>query len=127
MHIKLGRGGLADVEWTVQLLQMQHAAGVPDLQTTATLRGLSGAQAAGLVDDADADALRTAWLIATRVRNAIVLAQGRPSDLMPSEARARAAVARAMGYHVGETADLLEDYQRATRRARRVHERLFAQ
>ena len=29
-HTKLGRGGLADVEWTIQLLQLQHAFEVPE-------------------------------------------------------------------------------------------------
>jgi [glutamine synthetase] adenylyltransferase / [glutamine synthetase]-adenylyl-L-tyrosine phosphorylase len=126
MHIKLGRGGLADVEWTVQLLQLRHAGRMPELRTTSTLEALSRARALDLLTDSDETALRTAWLIASRVRNAIVLAQGRPSDTVPSDARARASVARAMGYRAGHTGDLLEDYQRATRRARQVHERLFA-
>jgi [glutamine synthetase] adenylyltransferase / [glutamine synthetase]-adenylyl-L-tyrosine phosphorylase len=125
MHIKLGRGGLADVEWTVQLLQLRHADQAPVLQTTATLDALAGARAERLISDADERSLREAWLIATRVRNAIVLAHGRPSDLVPSNARSMASVARAMGYRAGHTGDLLEDYQRATRRARTVHERLF--
>jgi glutamate-ammonia-ligase adenylyltransferase len=126
MHLKLGRGGLADVEWTVQLLQLRHAAAVPTLRTTGTLDGLDAALNAQLLTASDENILRTAWLLATRVRNAVVLAQGRASDMVPSDARARAAVARAMGYGSGSTADLLEDYQRATRRARQVHERLFA-
>jgi [glutamine synthetase] adenylyltransferase / [glutamine synthetase]-adenylyl-L-tyrosine phosphorylase len=126
MHIKLGRGGLADVEWTVQLLQLRHAGRLPELRTTSTLEALSQARALGLLTDSDETALRSAWLIASRVRNAIVLAQSRPSDTVPSDARARASVARAMGYRAGHTGDLLEDYQRATRRARQVHERLFA-
>ena len=126
MHLKLGRGGLTDVEWTVQLIQLQHAARVPELQKTATLDTLAAALDAGLINASDEATLRDAWLIATRVRNAIVLAQGRPSDIMPSDTKSQAAIARAMGYRVGQTGDLLEDYQRATRRARRVHERLFA-
>jgi glutamate-ammonia-ligase adenylyltransferase len=81
---------------------------------------------AQLLTGPDEAILRTAWLLATRVRSAIVLAHGRASDIVPSDARARAAVARAMGYGSGSTADLLEDYQRATRRARQVHERLFS-
>jgi glutamate-ammonia-ligase adenylyltransferase len=126
MHVKLGRGGLTDVEWTVQLIQLEHAARVTELQKTATLETLAAALDAGLINPSDEATLRDAWLIATRVRNAIVLAQGRPSDIMPSDTKSQAAIARAMGYGVGQTADLLEDYQRATRRARRVHERLFA-
>jgi glutamate-ammonia-ligase adenylyltransferase len=126
MHLKMGRGGLADVEWTVQLMQLQHGARVPALRTTATLAALGAARDAELMSEPDEAALRAAWLIASRVRNAIVLAHGRASDTMPSELRSRAAVARAMGYRADNAGELLEDYQRATRRARQVHERLFA-
>ena len=41
-HTKLGRGGLADVEWTIQLLQLQHAFEVPDLRTPAHPAGDRG-------------------------------------------------------------------------------------
>jgi glutamate-ammonia-ligase adenylyltransferase len=126
LHLKLGRGGLADVEWTIQLLQLQHGATTPALQTTATVPAIEAAAAAGLLAEEDAASLRDAWVVATRVRNAIVLARGRPSDVMPSDARTLGAVARAMGYGAGRGGELLEDYRRATRRARAVHERLFA-
>ena len=127
MHIKLGRGGLADVEWTVQLIQLRHAAQRPGAADDRHPRGACARRGPrGLLTEPDERALREAWLIATRVRNAIVLAQGRPSDIVPSDARSMASVARAMGYRAGHTGDLLEDYQRATRRARAVHERLFA-
>ena len=42
-HVKLGPGGLTDVEWTVQLLQLRHAARVAGLRTTATLPALEAA------------------------------------------------------------------------------------
>lgn len=48
-HTKLGRGGLADVEWTVQLIQLRHAHEVPGLQNTATLVALDAAAEAGLI------------------------------------------------------------------------------
>jgi len=125
MHTKLGRGGLSDVEWTVQLMQLRYAGDVPELRTTSTLQALAAGRGAGLISDLDAAELRTAWLLATRVRNAIVLAMGRPSDTIPTDVRNAAAVARAMGYRAGHTGDLLEDYLRATRRARLGFERLF--
>ncbi|HVT65590.1 MAG TPA: bifunctional [glutamine synthetase] adenylyltransferase/[glutamine synthetase]-adenylyl-L-tyrosine phosphorylase [Mycobacteriales bacterium] len=125
-HLKLGRGGLSDVEWTAQLLQLQHGAELPELRTTATLEALRAATAADLLSETDARALEDAWVIASRVRNAIVLARGRASDVLPSDVRTLAAVARAMGYAAGHSGDLLEDYRRATRRARSVHERVFA-
>ena len=60
-HLKLGRGGLADVEWTVQLLQMRHAGRVEALRTPQTLPALEAAAAAGLVGEDDARTLAEAW------------------------------------------------------------------
>ena len=48
-HTKLGRGGLADVEWTVQLLQLQHAGTHPALQVTPTVEALQALGDAGLL------------------------------------------------------------------------------
>jgi glutamate-ammonia-ligase adenylyltransferase len=125
LHTKLGRGGLADVEWTVQLLQLRHAHAITELQTTSTLEALTAARRHGLVDDEQADVLAEAWRMAMRVRNAVVLARGRASDAVPTDPRSLAAVARAMGYPAGRTQDMLEDYRRATRRARAVYETVF--
>jgi glutamate-ammonia-ligase adenylyltransferase len=125
LHTKLGRGGLSDVEWTVQLLQLRHAGEHEDLRTTSTVAALAAARARGLLDPADADVLVDAWRIATRVRNAVMLGLGRPSDLVPEDPRSLACTARAMGYPAGASQQLLEDYRRATRRARAVYERVF--
>jgi [glutamine synthetase] adenylyltransferase / [glutamine synthetase]-adenylyl-L-tyrosine phosphorylase len=124
-HFKLGRGGLADVEWTVQVLQLQHAGGVPDLRTAKTADALAAAVAHGLVAAADAEALGAAWKLASRARNATVLVRGRPSDQLPGDSRERAAVARILGYGPGETTAMVNDYQRTTRRARTVVDRIF--
>jgi glutamate-ammonia-ligase adenylyltransferase len=124
-HAKLGRGGLSDVEWTVQLLQLQHAARLPSLRTTGTRKALAAATAEGLVDPADAAVLDDAWVLATRVRNAVMLVRGRPGDTFPGDSRELAAVARYLGYPPGHVGDMLEDYRRRTRRARAVVERLF--
>jgi [glutamine synthetase] adenylyltransferase / [glutamine synthetase]-adenylyl-L-tyrosine phosphorylase len=124
-HTKLGRGGLADVEWTVQLLQLSHAHQVPGLRTTHTLDALFAAADAGLIDRSDAEVLGTAWRMATRVRNAIMLVRGRPSDSLPSSVRDIAGIARLVGYPLGDNGALIEDYRRVTRRARAVVERVF--
>ncbi len=125
-HAKLGRGGLADVEWTVQLQQLRHAAQVPGLRTTRTLPALRAAADAGLLAPDDAAALEAAWRVATRARNAIMLVRGRAGDQLPGHGRDLAAVACAMGYPPGrDPGQVLEDYRRATRRARRVVERVF--
>jgi [glutamine synthetase] adenylyltransferase / [glutamine synthetase]-adenylyl-L-tyrosine phosphorylase len=124
-HLKLGRGGLADVEWTIQLLQMRHAANVPGLRTTMTLAALDAAVRADLLARHDADALSTAWRFSSRLRNAITQVRGRASDSLPRDARERAAVARICGYAPGESDELVNDYLRVTRQARQVVERIF--
>lgn len=125
MHLKQGRGGLADVEWVAQLLQLRHAAlsDLPDLRTTSTLAALDAATEAGLLDAGDRDMLESSWLLATRVRNAIALTSGRPSDSVPTSGPVLVAVAHVLGYP--QPADLLEEYRRTTRRARGVVERVF--
>ncbi len=125
LALKLGPGGLADVEWVVQLLQLQHARAVHALRTPATLPALAAAQDAGLLDAADADVLRTAWQLAVHVRNALVLVRGKPAVSLPTGGRDLDGVARALGYPAGSQGDFLDDYRRATRRARAVVERVF--
>jgi glutamate-ammonia-ligase adenylyltransferase len=143
LHLKLGPGGLADVEWTVQLLQLQHGHVIGGLRTTRTLAALDAAVDAGLVDDDDAAALRASWRFAARIRNAIMLVRGRPGDTLPTKHDELTAVARLLGYkpptagpeHGGAgggfswsdtpAAALEEDYRRCARQARKVMDRLF--
>jgi [glutamine synthetase] adenylyltransferase / [glutamine synthetase]-adenylyl-L-tyrosine phosphorylase len=126
LHVKLGPGGLSDVEWTIQLLQLRHAHAVPGLRTTRTGAAMTAAVQAGLLDGRDADALMAAWKLAARIRNAIVLVGGRPSDTLPTRHAEGNAVARLLGYSPGDAAQALEqDYRRAARRARTVMEPLF--
>ncbi|MEE2569630.1 bifunctional [glutamine synthetase] adenylyltransferase/[glutamine synthetase]-adenylyl-L-tyrosine phosphorylase [Pseudarthrobacter sp. J64] len=124
-HVKLGRGGLSDVEWLVQLLQLQHAARHPELQTTSTVHALSAAAALGLLEPEEAGLLTTAWRLASRIRSANVIWTGRASDLLPSSRRDLEAVARWCGYEPGQAAALEEDYLRISRRARGVFEKVF--
>jgi glutamate-ammonia-ligase adenylyltransferase len=124
-HLKLGRGGLADIEWTVQLLQMQHAERVPDLRTSRTLEALEAAREAGLIDDNDAEELQTAWRTVSRIRNAVTLVRGKPGDHLPRDPREKAAVASMLGYAPGASDEMVNDYLRITRRAHAVVERIF--
>ncbi|MGW6569884.1 bifunctional [glutamine synthetase] adenylyltransferase/[glutamine synthetase]-adenylyl-L-tyrosine phosphorylase [Streptomyces sp. NPDC054975] len=125
LHTKLGRGGLSDVEWTVQLLQMRHGWAEPGLRTTRTREALAAAHAAGLVPTEEAQTLDEAWVLATRVRNAVMLVRGRPGDTFPSDGRELAAVGRYLGYGPGHVGEMVDDYRRITRRARAVVEELF--
>ncbi|HEV7725299.1 MAG TPA: bifunctional [glutamine synthetase] adenylyltransferase/[glutamine synthetase]-adenylyl-L-tyrosine phosphorylase [Modestobacter sp.] len=125
-HTKLGRGGLADVEWTVQLLQLQHAHRLPELRVTSTIAALTGLSEAGLLDVEQANALQAAWQLASRARNAVFLVRGRPGDQLPRQGLELSGVARACGYGADmDPGQFLDDYRRVTRHARAVAEHVF--
>jgi glutamate-ammonia-ligase adenylyltransferase len=142
LHLKLGPGGLSDVEWTVQLLQLRHGDAIEGLRTTRTIEALDAAVAAGLATHPDADALAAAWRFGSRIRNAIMLVRGRPGDALPAKHDELTAVARLLGYKPSAAAAdiranplstwndtpaqaLEEDYRRTARQARKVMDRLF--
>ncbi|WIB61777.1 bifunctional [glutamine synthetase] adenylyltransferase/[glutamine synthetase]-adenylyl-L-tyrosine phosphorylase [Curtobacterium sp. MCLR17_007] len=124
-HLKLGRGSLSDVEWFVQLLQLQYALRVPALRTTSTLDALDGAVAEGLVAPEDGERLAAAWRFASRTRSALVLWSGKTTDVLPVDRTQLEGVARLMEYPPGSASQLEEDYLGVTRRARQVFEREF--
>jgi glutamate-ammonia-ligase adenylyltransferase len=127
-HLKLGRGGIADVEWTAQLLQLQHAHAVPGLRTTSTLEALAAAAEAGLLDPEDAAVLVEAWDLASRLRDALVLWTGRTgghADVLPHDRRVTSGLAAVVGYPSGSGQELEDTWLRVSRRARVVVERVF--
>ncbi len=124
-HTKLGRGGLADIEWTVQLLQLRFGHRIPALHNTSTLESLDAIGAAELIAQTDVDLLRQAWLTATRARNALVLVRGKPTDQLPGPGRLLNAVAVAAGWPDDDGGEFLDNYLRVTRRAKAVVRKVF--
>jgi glutamate-ammonia-ligase adenylyltransferase len=123
-HAKLGRGGLADVEWAVQLTQLRHAQRVRMLRRTRTLDALAAARDAGLVAPADASAMAAGWTLAARVRNALTLVRGRPTDQLPRHGVDLAGVVRLL--NAGDGGTFLDHYLRTTRRSRAAVERVLS-
>jgi [glutamine synthetase] adenylyltransferase / [glutamine synthetase]-adenylyl-L-tyrosine phosphorylase len=122
-HVKLGPGGLSDVEWLAQLMQMQFGYRHPELQVTSTLDVLHTAEQLGLITAPDAKTMAEAWRLATRIRNATMLVRGKPGDELPRDLRDLRAVALVLGMSGG--GDLVEHWQSASRRARMTFDRLF--
>lgn len=124
-HLKLGRGSLSDVEWLVQLLQMQHGSNHPAIRTPQTLKALEACVSEGLIAEHDARVLSEAWILASRVRSASVLWANKRSDVLPTDRRQLEGMARILEYPRGGAGQLQEDYLAFTRRSRAVFERLF--
>ncbi len=123
LHTKLGRGGLADVEWLVQLLQLQHAAAVPALRDLSTLGALAAARDAGLLTLQQHDTLVAAWIMATHIRNLQMLLTGKSQDQVSTDLTDLRLMADVL--QVSSGAALLDEYRRVTRRAHKVFETVF--
>ena len=128
-HVKLGPGGLSDVEWVVQLLQLRYGPECPVVRTSSTLDALRALRESGRISFEDASTLEDAWSLASRIRAGNVLASGRMSgvklDILPRDLRDLKSLARALGYRAGHEGDVEEDWMRCARRARKVMDRLF--
>ncbi|GMA19973.1 bifunctional [glutamine synthetase] adenylyltransferase/[glutamine synthetase]-adenylyl-L-tyrosine phosphorylase [Arsenicicoccus piscis] len=124
-HLKLGTGGLSDVEWTVQVLQLQHAHEVPGLRTTSTLPALRAACEAGLVTTEQAQELTAAWSMASAIRDAGMVWRGRAMESVPSDLRDADGVGRLIGRAPGEGQAMVDAYLRSARHARAVVDELF--
>lgn len=124
-HLKLGRGSLSDVEWLVQLLQLSNGSKFPTIRTPKTLEALRASVEAGLLEEHDATVLAEAWLLASRIRSAIVIYSGKRSDVLPTDRRMLEGIARILEYPRGSATALEQDYLAYTRRARMVFERIF--
>jgi glutamate-ammonia-ligase adenylyltransferase len=124
-HLKFGPGGLADVEFSVQLLQLQHARDHDDLQVTGTLDALDACWREGLLSDAESLQLAEAYGFLTKARNRMFFMAGRPQDALPARPEDVEALGIAMGYADQPRQELEEDYLRLTRRARKVAEQII--
>jgi glutamate-ammonia-ligase adenylyltransferase len=116
-HLKLGRGSLSDIEFTAQLLQLQHGVRAP-----ATIAALDLLCERGVLEPADHATLIEAYRFCERTRNRLFLTSGGPSDALPQQPERMRALARALDT---TPTDLREDYRRVSRRSRAVVERLF--
>lgn len=124
-NLKLGTGGLSDVEWTVQLLQLQHAGRLPELRVRGTLDALAALARHDLITQDDADALAKAWRLASQLRNRTMLVRGRASDMLPADPRETASVAMLLGFQPGQASLLMDHWAKTARHAAQVVDRLF--
>jgi len=126
-HLKLGRGSLADVEWTVQLLQLRTGVRGPG-----TREALDRLEQAGTLSKTDAAFLRDAHQFCGITRNRWHLVGnylagaggvvGAGADALPRQTELQSRLARSLGT---TPAELRESYRRVTRRSRKVVERVF--
>ncbi|BDR54720.1 glutamate-ammonia-ligase adenylyltransferase [Bombiscardovia apis] len=126
-HLKLGAGGLSDIEWTVQLLQLEYAGNHRELQVTSTLQALQALRHLGLIGKRDASAMEAGWRLCTSARNGSYLWSGRSNqaDILPDDTYTLGAMAVYLGYPAHRGAEFANELLGAMRRSREVMLRLF--
>lgn len=119
-HLKLGPGGIADVEFAVQLLQRKHAASHPDLRCPGTMEALEVATTHGFVAPDDSRRLKEAFMFLMSLRNKLFFLYAKPVDALPTKPEDLEALGIAMGLSGQPRQELEETFLRLTRRARKI-------
>jgi glutamate-ammonia-ligase adenylyltransferase len=122
-EVKRGRGGIRDIEFAVQLLQIVHGRRDPVLREPNTLRALAALAAEGYVAHADAEALADAYRFLRRLEHRLQIVRDLQTHDLPADRHARTTIARSLGLTDAEV--LQAEYDRTTALVRGIHERLF--
>ena len=126
-QLKLGAGGLRDVEFAVQLLQLVHGRADESLRSSTTLDALEALTDGGYVGRRDGSALTESYEFLRTLEHRIQLFRLRRSHIVPDDPEDLRRIGRSMGYRVNSAELLSKDLQAHRRVVRRLHEKLFYQ
>ena len=124
-QLKLGPGGLRDVEFSVQLLQLVHGRTDPTLRSGTTLEALAALSRGGYVAREDATVLDESYRLLRTLEHRIQLFRLRRTHLMPTSEADLRRLGRAVGHRSDPSAEVVAQWQQKAREVRRLHERLF--
>jgi glutamate-ammonia-ligase adenylyltransferase len=111
--VKLGRGGIVDIEFAVQWLQMKYGRD-PRVRTTDTETALGALEACGYLDASIAAVLREGYAMLRRLEQALRVVHGTSASLIEQGAPGLVALARRMGFREMAADALLERYLAVT-------------
>lgn len=124
-HLKLGPGGMSDIEFAVQILQLKHAQRVPSMVAPNTIDALVAARDRGVLDEEDARVLVDSYRFLARLRNRYFLLLGRPVDGLSNKPEELEALGISLGFEDQPRQELEETFLRTSRRVRRICEPLI--
>ncbi len=124
-ELKLGPGGLRDVEFAVQLLQLVHGRTDETLRSPNTLEALEALSTYGYVGRADAAELDRAYRFLRTVEHRLQLHRLRRTHVMPEDPVELRRLGRSLGLRSAPVEDLDREWRRHAREVRRLHEKLF--
>jgi glutamate-ammonia-ligase adenylyltransferase len=126
-HFKLGVGGLADVQFAVELCLRRFGGNDASVRKRGSLEAIEALAAAGALEESTALALGEAFVFLSNVKDALEVDRRVAAETLPASPDEQAALARRLGYEEYPRQSFLEDYLRITHRSRRAMERVFAQ
>jgi glutamate-ammonia-ligase adenylyltransferase len=122
-NLKRGPGGVVDIEFIVQMLQLVHGGRLPAVRSTETLAGLVALHAAGLVSDERREFLERAYRTLRSIEGRLRLLDTAGRHDFPSAPDEQRKLAHLLGYERPD--DLVRDVQAVTARTRAEFERIF--
>jgi glutamate-ammonia-ligase adenylyltransferase len=130
VRIKTGRGGLVDVEFLVQMLQLRHGHAHPAVRVRSTRVAIPALAEAGLLPPEEAAELAAGWTFLRVLENRIRLERNAPVEAMEADPEALLSLARRIGYAGADAeavAALTADHARHRATIRRIYDRCFAE
>ena len=124
LHVKFGAGGLVDVEFLTQVLQLAHGARHGPLRTPSTRRALGALAEHGVLAREAAGVLVEAYDFEKALLRALRLAQARPADCLPTTGHLLARLARELGLPSGRA--LVDRYREVAAEVRRHYRAVVA-
>jgi len=122
LHVKFGRGGLVDVEFITQAIQMTHGRRYPAIRSPHTATALREIGRAGLLPGDEAEALAGHYRFLRRVSADLRLFGARPSDTLEPAGPIPARLAKSLEYPSRK--EFLEEYKRRTAWVRALYDRV---
>jgi glutamate-ammonia-ligase adenylyltransferase len=128
-NVKLGAGGIREIELIVQTLQVCHGSRTPQIRERNTMRALGALRDQSLISAEECDTLTQAYVFLRDVENKLQMVNDAQTHSLPIEGHELAACARRLGYsdnELGAAEQLLRDYQRHTGQVNRIFEEIFS-
>lgn len=124
-NVKVGAGGIRDIEFFVQILQLINGAHYPGLQDTNTLAALAALTRHGVIESEEEKPIRDAYLFLRRLENRLQIIDERQTQELPDDAGKRKFLARSLGFSGSDDEDMLAHFDNTLEKHRRVAKQYF--
>lgn len=124
-NVKVGEGGIRDLEFFIQILQLVNASSNPALKVTGTMNILSGLKTAGLVSEKSADEIRHSYLFLRRLENRLQMFDEQQTHELPDDARLRLVIARSLGIEGDSDNAVIDNFENTLFTCRSIAKNYF--